>query len=146
MYPRSSYEVPPFTDYIEFEMDAVIRVSGNSFEFEGNDDWASEDGNGGDWTCFDYPQVVLAQPVDVIDSISEMIAMDVPDTPGKYRIQGFVQLVYRVSGLIEQTEQYGRRPEDNETEYLTDGVDVTYLEDESTISELSITKLSKRAR
>lgn len=132
-------ELDPEESMIDVNIDQYIIVdSEGSWEYDSdNYDWASSDGEGSDW--YSDNGVRLDDPTGVVEKIDELIEPHVPIEPGTYRVQGYVELYYTVSGVYEN--RYDYTEDDYSSDINSDFGSAEYNKKLSKIENVKVTKI-----
>lgn len=129
------YAMDDVDDGLEVLLNADIIVDEDG-EYEYVDDtyrWAKYPGSlNGDWYSLTYRDVTLADYSEVVERIDDLIYSMVPKQPGTYHISGYVWLEYIISGLCYTLDE---GPDGEERTVYTDDVEVTYVKEDSGISD-----------
>ena len=138
---KTSYEVEldPEESMIDMNIDQYIIVdSEGSWEYDSdNYDWASSDGQGSDW--YSDNGVRLDDPTGVVEKIDELIEPHIPIEPGTYRVQGYIELYYTVSGVYEN--RYDYTSDDYSSDINSDLGSAEYNKKLSKIEDIKVTKI-----
>ena len=138
---KTSYEVEldPEESMIDMNIDQYIIVdSEGSWNYDSdNYDWASSDGQGSDW--YSDNGVRLDDPTGVVEKIDELIEPHVPIEPGTYRVQGYIELYYTVSGVYEN--RYDYTEDDYSSDINSDFGSSEYNKKLSKIENVKVTKI-----
>lgn len=138
---KTSYEVEldPEESMIDMNIDQYIIVdSEGSWNYDSdNYDWASSDGQGSDW--YSDNGVRLDDPTGVVEKIDELIEPHVPIEPGTYRVQGYIELYYTVSGVYEN--RYDYTEDDYSSDINSDFGSAEYNKKLSKIEDIKVTKI-----
>ena len=138
---KASYEVEldPEESMIDMNIDQYIIVdSEGSWNYDSdNYDWASSDGQGSDW--YSDNGVRLEDPTGVVEKIDELIEPHVPIEPGTYRVQGYIELYYTVSGVYEN--RYDYTSDDYSSDINSDFGSAEYNKKLSKIENVKVTKI-----
>ena len=138
---KTSYEVEldPEESMIDMNIDQYIIVdSEGSWNYDSdNYDWASSDGEGSDW--YSDNGVRLDDPTGVVEKIDELIEPHVPIEPGTYRVEGYIELYYTVSGVYEN--RYDYTSDDYSSDINSDFGSAEYNKKLSKIEDLKVTKI-----
>lgn len=132
-------ELDPEESMIDVNIDQYIIVdSEGSWNYDSdNYDWASSDGEGSDW--YSDNGVRLDDPTGVVEKIDELIEPHVPIEPGTYRVQGYVELYYTVSGVYEN--RYDYTEDDYSSDINSDFGSAEYNKKLSKIENVKVTKI-----
>ena len=132
-------ELDPEESMIDVNIDQYIIVdSEGSWDYDSdNYDWASSDGQGSDW--YSDNGVRLDDPTGVVEKIDELIEPHVPIEPGTYRVQGYVELYYTVSGVYEN--RYDYTEDDYSSDINSDFGSAEYNKKLSKIEDVKVTKI-----
>lgn len=132
-------ELDPEESMIDMNIDQYIIVdSEGSWEYDSdNYDWVSSDGEGSDW--YSDNGVRLDDPTGVVEKIDELIEPHVPIEPGTYRVQGYVELYYTVSGVYEN--RYDYTEDDYSSDINSDFGSAEYNKKLSKIEDIKVTKI-----
>lgn len=132
-------ELDPEESMIDMNIDQYIIVdSEGSWEYDSdNYDWSSSDGEGSDW--YSDNGVRLDDPTGVVEKIDELIEPHVPIEPGTYRVQGYVELYYTVSGVYEN--RYDYTEDDYSSDINSDFGSAEYNKKLSKIENVKVTKI-----
>lgn len=132
-------ELDPEESMIDVNIDQYIIVdSEGSWDYDSdNYDWASSDGEGSDW--YSDNGVRLDDPTGVVEKIDELIEPHVPIEPGTYRVQGYVELYYTVSGVYEN--RYDYTEDDYSSDINSDFGSAEYNKKLSKIENVKVTKI-----
>lgn len=132
-------ELDPEESMIDMNIDQYIIVdSEGSWGYDSdNYDWASSDGEGSDW--YSDNGVRLDDPTGVVEKIDELIEPHVPIEPGTYRVQGYVELYYTVSGVYEN--RYDYTEDDYSSDINSDFGSAEYNKKLSKIENVKVTKI-----
>lgn len=132
-------ELDPEESMIDMNIDQYIIVdSEGSWNYDSdNYDWASSDGEGSDW--YSDNGVRLDDPTGVVEKIDELIEPHVPIEPGTYRVQGYVELYYTVSGVYEN--RYDYTEDDYSSDINSDFGSAEYNKKLSKIENVEVTKI-----
>ena len=132
-------ELDPEESMIDVNIDQYIIVdSEGSWDYDSdNYDWASSDGEGSDW--YSDNGVRLDDPTGVVEKIDELIEPHVPIEPGTYRVQGYVELYYTVSGVYEN--RYDYTEDDYSSDINSDFGSAEYNKKLSKIEDVKVTKI-----
>lgn len=140
-YVKSSEEdeLDPEESMIDMNIDQYIIVdSEGSWNYDSdNYDWASSDGEGSDW--YSDNGVRLDDPTGVVEKIDELIEPHVPIEPGTYRVQGYIELYYTVSGVYEN--RYDYTSDDYSSDINSDFGSAEYNKKLSKIEDVKVTKI-----
>ena len=138
---KTSYEVEldPEESMIDMNIDQYIIVdSEGSWNYDSdNYDWASSDGEGSDW--YSDNGVRLDDPTGVVEKIDELIEPHVPIEPGTYRVEGYIELYYTVSGVYEN--RYDYTEDDYSSDINSDFGSAEYNKKLSKIENVKVTKI-----
>lgn len=138
---KTSYEVEldPEESMIDMNIDQYIIVdSEGSWNYDSdNYDWASSDGEGSDW--YSDNGVRLDDPTGVVEKIDELIEPHIPIEPGTYRVQGYIELYYTVSGVYEN--RYDYTSDDYSSDINSDLGSAEYNKKLSKIEDIKVTKI-----
>lgn len=138
---KTSYEVEldPEESMIDVNIDQYIIVdSEGSWNYDSdNYDWASSDGQGSDW--YSDNGVRLDDPTGVVEKIDELIEPHVPIEPGTYRVEGYIELYYTVSGVYEN--RYDYTEDDYSSDINSDFGSAEYNKKLSKIENVKVTKI-----
>ena len=138
---KTSYEVEldPEESMIDMNIDQYIIVdSEGSWNYDSdNYDWASSDGQGSDW--YSDNGVRLDDPTGVVEKIDELIEPHVPIEPGTYRVEGYIELYYTVSGVYEN--RYDYTEDDYSSDINSDFGSAEYNKKLSKIENVKVTKI-----
>lgn len=157
-YLERSIDPPDPKDYTLLEDEKVLleidfefvqqHIDGEWEDIKKTFDWAyNPTTNSGEWKAdtIDY-DVIIAYPDDVVDYIATLIF----NTPayqnapsGKYKISGLAKLWFNVSGLESDREYYEDGSYDEEV--YSDKATVTFLEDNSSITNLKFVPIAGTA-
>lgn len=132
-------ELDPEESMIDMNIDQYIIVDsegGWNYDSE-NYDWASSDGEGSDW--YSETGVRLDDPTGVVEKIDELIEPHIPIEPGTYRVQGYIELYYTVSGLYEN--RYDYTSDDYSSDINSDLGSAEYNKKLSKIEDIKVTKI-----
>lgn len=132
-------ELDPEESMIDVNIDQYIIVdSEGSWEYDSdNYDWASSDGEGSDW--YSDNGVRLDDPTGVVEKIDELIEPHVPIEPGTYRVEGYIELYYTVSGVYEN--RYDYTEDDYSSDINSDFGSAEYNKKLSKIEDVKVTKI-----
>ena len=132
-------ELDPEESVIDMNIDQYIIVdSERSWDYDSdNYDWASSDGEGSDW--YSDNGVRLDDPTGVVEKIDELIEPHVPIEPGTYRVQGYIELYYTVSGVYEN--RYDYTEDDYSSDINSDFGSAEYNKKLSKIENVKVTKI-----
>ena len=132
-------ELDPEESMIDMNIDQYIIVdSEGSWDYDSdNYDWASSDGEGSDW--YSDNGVRLDDPTGVVEKIDELIEPHVPIEPGTYRVQGYIELYYTVSGVYEN--RYDYTEDDYSSDINSDFGSAEYNKKLSKIENVKVTKI-----
>lgn len=132
-------ELDPEESMIDMNIDQYIIVdSEGSWNYDSdNYDWASSDGQGSDW--YSDNGVRLDDPTGVVEKIDELIEPHVPIEPGTYRVQGYIELYYTVSGVYEN--RYDYTEDDYSSDINSDFGSAEYNKKLSKIEDVKVTKI-----
>ena len=132
-------ELDPEESMIDVNIDQYIIVdSEGSWDYDSdNYDWASSDGEGSDW--YSDNGVRLDDPTGVIEKIDELIEPHVPIEPGTYRVEGYIELYYTVSGVYEN--RYDYTEDDYSSDINSDFGSAEYNKKLSKIENVKVTKI-----
>ena len=132
-------ELDPEESMIDVNIDQYIIVdSEGSWDYDSdNYDWASSDGEGSDW--YSDNGVRLDDPTGVVEKIDELIEPHVPIEPGTYRVQGYIELYYTVSGVYEN--RYDYTEDDYSSDINSDFGSAEYNKKLSKIENVKVTKI-----
>lgn len=132
-------ELDPEESMIDMNIDQYIVVDsegGWNYDSE-NYDWASSDGEGSDW--YSETGVRLDDPTGVVEKIDELIEPHIPIEPGTYRVQGYIELYYTVSGVYEN--RYDYTSDDYSSDINSDLGSAEYNKKLSKIEDVKVTKI-----
>lgn len=132
-------ELDPEESMIDMNIDQYIIVdSEGSWDYDSdNYDWASSDGEGSDW--YSDNGVRLDDPTGVVEKIDELIEPHIPIEPGTYRVQGYIELYYTVSGVYEN--RYDYTEDDYSSDINSDFGSAEYNKKLSKIENVKVTKI-----
>lgn len=132
-------ELDPEESMIDMNIDQYIIVdSEGSWNYDSeNYDWASSDGEGSDW--YSETGVRLDDPTGVVEKIDELIEPHIPIEPGTYRVQGYIELYYTVSGVYEN--RYDYTSDDYSSDINSDFGSAEYNKKLSKIEDVKVTKI-----
>lgn len=132
-------ELDPEESMIDMNIDQYIIVdSEGSWNYDSeNYDWASSDGEGSDW--YSETGVRLDDPTGVVEKIDELIEPHIPIEPGTYRVQGYIELYYTVSGVYEN--RYDYTSDDYSSDINSDLGSAEYNKKLSKIEDVKVTKI-----
>ena len=132
-------ELDPEESMIDVNIDQYIIVdSEGSWDYDSdNYDWASSDGEGSDW--YSDNGVRLDDPTGVVEKIDELIEPHIPIEPGTYRVQGYIELYYTVSGVYEN--RYDYTEDDYSSDINSDFGSAEYNKKLSKIENVKVTKI-----
>ena len=132
-------ELDPEESMIDMNIDQYIIVdSEGSWDYDSdNYDWASSDGEGSDW--YSDNGVRLDDPTGVVEKIDELIEPHIPIEPGTYRVQGYIELYYTVSGVYEN--RYDYTSDDYSSDINSDLGSAEYNKKLSKIEDIKVTKI-----
>lgn len=132
-------ELDPEESMIDMNIDQYIIVdSEGGWDYDSeNYDWASSDGEGSDW--YSETGVRLDDPVGVVEKIDELIEPHIPIEPGTYRVQGYIELYYTVSGVYEN--RYDYTSDDYSSDINSDLGSAEYNKKLSKIEDVKVTKI-----
>lgn len=132
-------ELDPEESMIDMNIDQYIIVdSEGSWDYDSdNYDWASRDGEGSDW--YSDNGVRLDDPTGVVEKIDELIEPHVPIEPGTYRVEGYIELYYTVSGVYEN--RYDYTEDDYSSDINSDFGSAEYNKKLSKIEDIKVTKI-----
>lgn len=132
-------ELDPEESMIDMNIDQYIIVdSEGSWDYDSdNYDWASSDGEGSDW--YSDNGVRLDDPTGVVEKIDELIEPHVPIEPGTYRVEGYIELYYTVSGVYEN--RYDYTEDDYSSDINSDFGSSEYNKKLSKIENVKVTKI-----
>lgn len=132
-------ELDPEESMIDMNIDQYIIVdSEGSWNYDSdNYDWASSDGEGSDW--YSDNGVRLDDPTGVVEKIDELIEPHIPIEPGTYRVQGYIELYYTVSGVYEN--RYDYTSDDYSSDINSDLGSAEYNNKLSKIEDIKVTKI-----
>lgn len=132
-------ELDPEESMIDMNIDQYIIVdSEGSWDYDSdNYDWASSDGQGSDW--YSDNGVRLDDSTGVVEKIDELIEPHVPIEPGTYRVQGYIELHYTVSGVYEN--RYDYTEDDYSSDINSDFGSAEYNKKLSKIENVKVTKI-----
>ena len=132
-------ELDPEDSIIDLDVDEYILVNqGGDWEYDSDDyNWASSDGEGSDW--YSETGVRLDDPTGVVEKIDELIEPYVPIEPGTYRVQGYIELYYTVSGVYEN--RYDYTEDDYSSDINSDFGSAEYNKKLSKIENIKVTKI-----
>ena len=132
-------ELDPEESMIDMNIDQYIIVdSEGSWDYDSdNYDWASSDGEGSDW--YSDNGVRLDDPTGVVEKIDELIEPHVPIEPGTYRVEGYIELYYTVSGVYEN--RYDYTEDDYSSDINSDFGSAEYNKKLSKIENVKVTKI-----
>lgn len=130
--------------WIECELNDVVIVSQDG-QWDWKDDlfvWARNDDRSDWYADFDWGSTYIDDDMGVVEKVQDLIDVNIPMAPGKYRVCGDVDLTYEVSGAEYETtpdsdEYYEERV------YFDDAVEVKYLPKESHVYNFKCVKISK---
>ena len=138
---KASYEVEldPEESMIDMNIDQYIIVdSEGSWDYDSdNYNWASSDGEGSDW--YSDNGVRLDDPTGVVEKIDELIEPHIPIEPGTYRVEGYIELYYTVSGVYEN--RYDYTEDDYSSDINSDFGSAEYNKKLSKIENVKVTKI-----
>lgn len=126
-------------EYVETHLDAVILMDENgSWTYEDESyPWArSEEDKEGNWYANEHSNVKIADPIDVVEKVDELLVSLLPEDPGRYHIQGSVTLTFNLSGIEYDETFYGWTEEEGnvvDRDYYTDDAEVEFISDKSSI-------------
>lgn len=132
-------ELDPEESMIDVNIDQYIIVdSEGSWDYDSdNYDWASSDGEGSDW--YSDNGVRLDDPTGVVEKIDELIEPHIPIEPGTYRVEGYIELYYTVSGVYEN--RYDYTEDDYSSDINSDFGSAEYNKKLSKIEDIKVTKI-----
>lgn len=132
-------ELDPEESMIDMNIDQYIIVdSEGSWDYDSdNYDWASSDGEGSDW--YSDNGVRLDDPTGVVEKIDELIEPHIPIEPGTYRVEGYIELYYTVSGVYEN--RYDYTEDDYSSDINSDFGSAEYNKKLSKIENVKVTKI-----
>lgn len=132
-------ELDPEESMIDMNIDQYIIVdSEGSWNYDSdNYDWASSDGEGSDW--YSDNGVRLDDPTGVVEKIDELIEPHIPIEPGTYRVEGYIELYYTVSGVYEN--RYDYTEDDYSSDINSDFGSAEYNKKLSKIENVKVTKI-----
>lgn len=143
--PDSEWERADMDDeLIEIRVDAVLNVLGDGFwNFEDSSTpWAACPYNSdGKW--YTDEDVYIGDKIKISECVDELIVPYIPDEEGDYHITCDVFLKFSIDNVQVKTEHY-RGYDDyvlTDNEYYSDNADVTFLQEDSHIKNLEITKI-----
>lgn len=126
-------------EYVETHLDAVILMDENgSWTYEDESyPWArSEEDKEGNWYANEHSNVKIADPIDVVEKVDELLVPLLPEDPGRYHIQGSVTLTFNLSGIEYDETFYGWTEDEGnvvDRDYYTDDAEVEFISDKSSI-------------
>ena len=138
-YEAEPEELPPVKEVISIKLENVpiVMKSDGTWDYEDKKlNFASEDGKGGQWVYYDYPQVEVDDITSIVEKMDEMMAPYLPMRAGRYLLSGEVQLIYQLEGV----ESYGASGPDEDDEVNTEYATSEFLPLESKIVELQYTE------
>lgn len=132
-------ELDPEESMIDMNLDQYIIVdSEGGWNYDSdNYNWASSDGEGSDW--YSETGVRLDDPTGVVEKIDELIEPHVPIEPGTYRVEGYIELYYTVSGVYEN--RYDYTEDDYSSDINSDFGSAEYNKKLSKIEDIKVTKI-----
>lgn len=132
-------ELDPEESMIDMNIDQYIIVdSEGSWDYDSdNYNWASSDGEGSDW--YSDNGVRLDDPTGVVEKIDELIEPHIPIEPGTYRVEGYIELYYTVSGVYEN--RYDYTEDDYSSDINSDFGSAEYNKKLSKIENVKVTKI-----
>lgn len=126
-------------EYVETHLDAVILMDEDgSWTYEDETyPWAkSEEDEEGNWYANEHSNVRIADPIDVVEKVDELLVSLLPEDPGRYHIEGNVILTFNLSG-VEYDETFHGWSEDEgnivDRDYYTDDAEVEFNSEKSSI-------------
>lgn len=126
-------------EYVETHLDAVILMDEDgSWTYEDETyPWARNDENKeGNWYANEHSNVRIADPIDVVEKVDELLVSLLPEDPGRYHIQGSVTLAFNLSGVeYDETFHGWSEREGNivDRDYYTDDAEVEFNAEKSSI-------------
>lgn len=136
-------ELDPEKETIEIDIDARIIIdTDGSYEYEDTSyPWAKSPFAGGDWYA-DFYGVYLADPIDIVEHVDDLLLDKLPNEPGEYYISGHASLTFEITGVVVHRDGFW---DDQGFDYdegsNTDDAEATYLEDESSLADIQIEKI-----
>ena len=100
--------LPDMEEVAEVDLDAVIIIDDKgSWDYEDTSyAWAAASDDEADLYSDEYPDIMLSDHVGVVEKVDDLMITLLPEVPGRYRVQGTVELVFDISG-VEHTTSNG---------------------------------------
>ena len=100
--------LPDTEEVAEIDLDAVIIIDDEGgWEYEDTSyAWAAASEDESDLYSDEYPEIMLLDHVGVVEKVDDLMLTMLPEVPGRYRVQGTVELVFDISG-VESTTSNG---------------------------------------
>ena len=135
-------EEDPFTEYFDFYFDSIIIMDKDGgWDYE-NDDYsfaANPDNKQGDWRT-DEDNLYVTDTTGMVEYFDEMIEPMMPADPGRYRIEGYANMAFDISGVEAYYTYY--RDGSYDRELVENGrIDAKFNFKESEIKDFKYTKL-----
>lgn len=122
-------------DVIVIDEDGEWNWANNEFK------WAEDNGRSVWYESFEWGRTYIDDSIGVVEKVQDLVYFNVPMLPGRYRVQGDVELTYEVSGAeyeltSDSTEDWEERI------YYDDAVEVEYHPEDSHVQNFKCTKIS----
>ena len=143
--PEDDYweELDPEKETIELDIDArIILDEDGSYEYEDTTyPWAKSPFVGGDWYA-DFYGVYLADPIDVVEHVDDLLIDQLPTDPGEYHLTGHASLTFEITGVyVHRHVFWDDQGFDYDETANADDAESTYLKDESSLTDIQIEKI-----
>ena len=143
--PEDNYwgELDPEKETIELDIDArIILDEDGSYEYEDTTyPWAKSPFVGGDWYA-DFYGVYLADPIDVVEHVDDLLIDQLPTDPGEYHLTGHASLTFEITGVyVHRHVFWDDQGFDYDETANADDAEATYLKDESSLTDIQIEKI-----
>ena len=143
--PEDDYweELDPEKETIELDIDArIILDEDGSYEYEDTTyPWAKSPFAGGDWYA-DFYGVYLADPLDIVEHVDDLLMDKLPNEPGEYYITGHASLTFEITGVyVHRDGFWDDQGFDYDETANADDAEATYLKDESSLADIQIEKI-----
>lgn len=143
--PEDDYweELDPEKETIEIDIDArIILDEDGSYEYEDTTyPWAKSPFVEGDWYA-DFYGVYLADPIDIVENVDDLLMAKLPNEPGEYHITGHASLTFEITGVyVHRDGFWDDQGFDYDETANADDAEATYLKDESSLADIQIEKI-----
>lgn len=143
-HPEPSLDPPEYDDGEEIELTEECKFSLDGVEVEVSEDGSWEYNNYDfvlencdlDGLHSDDLDVLLRDQDQLVEALDEIIEINIPEKPGKYKLSGECTLVFNASDIVVYTDAYSE--DDYEQTIVTDNMNVELDRKKSVIEGLSV--------